>query len=172
MDIVKIFFSVDNDLERLRLIGGSGDGNGFFLFQPPGELIIGDFQIGRFFPDGAVGGAADQTGVDTFIGRLFFLPDPIVEVVKKTKANFIPYEKQLKDKRWRRLRTEVIEERGGKCEVCGSSANLCVHHKVYIKGRYAWEYPKKHLLVLCNGCHEKVHGIDLDKRADLLIEND
>ena len=95
-----------------------------------------------------------------------------VEVVKKTKDNLIPYEKQLKDKRWRLLRKEVIEERGGKCEMCGCSSNLCVHHKVYIKGRYAWEYPKRHLMVLCRECHEKVHGIDLDKSADFLIEND
>ena len=91
---------------------------------------------------------------------------------RKTPHKYIPYEKQLKDKRWRELRQEVIEERGGRCEMCGCSSNLCVHHKAYIKGRYAWEYPKNHLLVLCSGCHEKIHGIDLDKRAEFLIEND
>lgn len=91
---------------------------------------------------------------------------------RKTPHKYIPYEKQLKDKRWRELRQEVIEERGGKCEMCGSSSNLCVHHKAYIKGRYAWEYPKDYLLVLCNGCHRKIHGIDLDERAGFLIEND
>ena len=91
---------------------------------------------------------------------------------RKTPYKYIPYEKQLKDKRWRELRKEVIEERGGRCEMCGCSSNLCVHHKAYIKGRYAWEYPKNHLLVLCSGCHEKIHGIDLDKRAEFLIEND
>ena len=91
---------------------------------------------------------------------------------RKTPHKHIPYKKQLKDKRWRELRREVIEERGGKCEMCGSSSNLCVHHKAYIKGRYAWEYPKDYLLVLCNGCHRKIHGIDLDERAEFLIEND
>ena len=91
---------------------------------------------------------------------------------RKTAYKHIPYKKQLKDKRWRELRQEVIEERGGKCEMCGSSSNLCVHHKAYIKGRYAWEYPKDYLLVLCNGCHRKIHGIDLDERAEFLIEND
>ena len=91
---------------------------------------------------------------------------------RKTPYKYIPYEKQLKDKRWRELRQEVIEERGCKCEMCGSSSNLCVHHKAYIKGRYAWEYPKDYLLVLCNGCHRKIHGIDLDERAEFLIEND
>lgn len=95
-----------------------------------------------------------------------------IKVIPKTKDNFIPYDKQLKDKRWRNLRQEIIKERGEKCELCGKTRNLCVHHKVYIKGRYAWEYPKKHLIVLCRECHEKVHGIDLDKRADFLIEND
>lgn len=95
-----------------------------------------------------------------------------IKVIPKTKDNLIPYDKQLKDKRWQNLRQEIIKERGEKCELCGKTRNLCVHHKVYIKGRYAWEYPKKHLIVLCNRCHEKVHGIDLDKRMDELIEND
>lgn len=95
-----------------------------------------------------------------------------VEVVKKTKENFIPYDKQLKDKRWRLFRKEVIEEKGNKCEMCGRSSNLCVHHKVYIKGRYAWEYPKRHLMVLCRECHEKIHGIDLNKRMSELIDRE
>ena len=51
---------------------------------------------------------------------------------RKTPHKHIPYKKQLKDKRWRELRQEVIEERGGKCEMCGSSSNLCALSLIHI----------------------------------------
>lgn len=99
------------------------------------------------------------------------LEKEVVKVTSKKKGDYIPYKEQLKDKRWRKLRKEILKERGNKCELCNSSEKLCIHHKVYIKGRYAWEYPKRHLIALCSRCHEMLHGIDLDKRFDFLIND-
>ena len=98
---------------------------------------------------------------------------------KKPKKNqepkekpFIPYKQQLLDERWKKKRKLVLEYKGYKCEKCGATKNLHIHHKRYLYGKYAWEYKMKDLLVLCANCHEKAHGIDLDKRMDELISRD
>ena len=84
---------------------------------------------------------------------------------------FIPYKKQLLDSRWKKRRQQVFKWKGRACEKCGATTNLQVHHLRYVDGKYAWEYKMKDLMVLCGGCHEKMHGIDLDKRMDELIDN-
>ena len=73
------------------------------------------------------------------------------------------YQEQLKDKRWLRRREEIFKKKGSFCSKCGSKHNLNIHHLRYIYGHMAWEYKDKDLIVLCSDCHEKVHGIDLEK---------
>ena len=84
---------------------------------------------------------------------------------------FMSYKQQLLDSRWKKRREQVLEHKGRKCEICGATKNLHIHHKRYLYGKYAWEYKMKDLMVLCGGCHEKMHGIDLDKRMDELIDD-
>lgn len=96
---------------------------------------------------------------------------------KKTKTGlkkrpFIPYKQQLTNPLWKKRRKQVLEYKGRKCEICGATQNLQIHHLRYIVGKYAWEYKMKDFIVLCSGCHEKIHGIDLDKRMNELIEID
>ena len=69
------------------------------------------------------------------------------------------YNEQLKDPRWKAFRQFVFAVRGCKCEVCGYTKNLQVHHPKYIKGRAAWEYTCNEVVVLCDKCHKKVHGL-------------
>lgn len=91
---------------------------------------------------------------------------------KTATKPFIPYKIQLLDKRWKRKREQVLKAKGNKCEICGNTKNLHVHHKKYIKDKYAWEYKMKDLAVLCGSCHKKAHGIDLDERLDILLSKE
>lgn len=97
---------------------------------------------------------------------------------QKTKRSFrrdrerIPYKEQLRDKRWLEFRAKVLKKHHNKCSVCGAEHNLQVHHLRYKKWHYAWEYRYKDVTVLCVNCHEKTHGIDLDRAMDLAIMND
>lgn len=86
-------------------------------------------------------------------------------IVKKEKHPYvyIPYKEQLKDKRWLDFREHVFNCKGRKCEICGSTEFLQVHHLRYKKKHYAWEYKVHDMQVLCRRCHKKIHGIDLDK---------
>lgn len=38
---------------------------------------------------------------------------------------------------------------------------LHVHHKYYVYGRHAWEYPDDALVTLCQSCHQDVHNSSL-----------
>jgi hypothetical protein len=65
--------------------------------------------------------------------------------------------------KWEQFRNQVIELDGRKCLRCGKTeddgAILHVHHKQYIQGRAAWDYPPSYCEALCAGCHAIAHGI-------------
>jgi hypothetical protein len=69
------------------------------------------------------------------------------------------YSEQLRDVRWQKLRLEAMSAAGWKCQDCGGADFLNVHHKKYISGRKPWEYGIGELKVLCEGCHQKIHGL-------------
>lgn len=88
-------------------------------------------------------------------------PEKTPKEVKKVKV-IEPkqrYDEQLKDRRWYSFRRFVFDVRGAKCEKCGATTNLQVHHPKYKGGRKAWEYTCNDVVVLCRNCHCKVHGI-------------
>lgn len=86
------------------------------------------------------------------------------EPIKPQKEKkFVPYSEQLTDKKWLAFRKFVFAVRGNKCEKCGRTKYLQVHHPKYKSGRKAWEYTCNEVVVLCKKCHEKVHNITTNK---------
>lgn len=69
------------------------------------------------------------------------------------------YNEQLQDKRWLAFRYFILAIRGCKCEECGSTNNLQIHHPIYKNGAMAWEYTCNDVVVLCEKCHKKAHGL-------------
>ena len=67
------------------------------------------------------------------------------------------YENQLKTPQWKIKRQQILFRDGKKCTHCGKKTKHNIHHTVYIKGRYAWEYENDDLITLCQPCHEKEH---------------
>jgi len=59
---------------------------------------------------------------------------------------------------WRGLRQWKIDNVGGKCERCGSTLNLQVHHLTYdtLGEEMPWD-----LEVLCKRCHGKEHATEI-----------
>lgn len=85
--------------------------------------------------------------------------------VKKLKSSPLPtpymhYVGQLSDARWKAFREFVFVVRGEKCETCGNTTNLQVHHLQYRNYAMAWEYNCNEVVVLCRNCHKKIHGIE------------
>lgn len=64
------------------------------------------------------------------------------------------YSDQLKSPKWQKKRLEILNRDNFKCKICGDiETQLHVHHKKYIKGCKAWEYPDDNFVSLCCHCH-------------------
>jgi 5-methylcytosine-specific restriction endonuclease McrA len=72
------------------------------------------------------------------------------------------YNDQLLDAKWDELKKRRLEHDWYMCQKCMSGKHLQVHHRYYIDGRKAWEYPLNALVTLCDKCHwfeHEKHGI-------------
>jgi hypothetical protein len=69
------------------------------------------------------------------------------------------YRELLRDVRWQKLRLEALSAAEWKCQSCGGNDFLNVHHRKYVDGRKPWEYSLTELKVLCEKCHQKIHGL-------------
>ena len=67
------------------------------------------------------------------------------------------YQEQLQTQEWEALRSKRIEKDFEMCQICMATKNLQVHHKYYVSGRMAWEYPLIALTTLCDNCHKILH---------------
>ncbi len=73
------------------------------------------------------------------------------------------YEKLLKSDYWKGYSYSLIKERNFTCEDCGRTFlnernKLQVHHLVY-RDINPWSYKPEELVVLCEECHKRRHGI-------------
>lgn len=70
------------------------------------------------------------------------------------------YAEKLRDPRWQKVKSDVQNRAGFRCEQCGDDRTILnVHHTYYVKDRDPWDYPTEDLLCLCEPCHEKWHII-------------
>jgi hypothetical protein len=87
------------------------------------------------------------------------LPMILLPGLNGTGMTKLTYSEQLRHPNWQRVRLEVLNRAGWKCEVCsGGDTTLHVHHKRYIKGRMAWEYDLTNFASLCEECHSQTHA--------------
>jgi hypothetical protein len=55
---------------------------------------------------------------------------------------------------WKLKRAQVISQRGYKCERCGSTRKIHIHHGTY---KRLFNEELSDLFILCNGCHLRYH---------------
>jgi hypothetical protein len=72
------------------------------------------------------------------------------------------YEELLDTNEWYEKRQHVLKLHDFHCDWCGTTRNLQVHHKYYLKYPnnkfvYPWVYKDDAFMVLCKRCHEKCH---------------
>lgn len=78
------------------------------------------------------------------------------------------YERLLQSDYWKGYSYSLIKERNFTCEDCGrrfenERNKLQVHHLVY-RDVNPWSYKPEELIVLCEECHKKRHGIMTDSK--------
>lgn len=87
----------------------------------------------------------------------------------------VQYLNYLSSEEWRRVKETVLSVHGKKCEKCGETSNLQVHHKSYQGDFYTvslyfdifkdrpgceergWGPNSDNFLVLCKKCHTEIH---------------
>lgn len=77
---------------------------------------------------------------------------------------FIPYVEYLLTPWWKQKRKQKIKSVGSKCEKCGATSLLQVHHLNY--DRLGREHHSD-LQVLCKPCHEKEHECWIEAKNHL-----
>lgn len=65
------------------------------------------------------------------------------------------YEGYLRSAEWQALRNKALKLAGNKCQTCGATTELNVHHRVY-GSTFGFE-DIDNLIVLCRECHKAVH---------------
>ena len=80
------------------------------------------------------------------------------------------YHKLLRSDYWKGFSYSIIKERNFTCEDCGAyypqeRNKLQVHHLVY-RDIAPWSYKPKEMVVLCEDCHKKRHGLYRYKPKD------
>ena len=82
----------------------------------------------------------------------------LVALLEAERADWVvEYEAYLKSPAWQEKRMVALERAGRRCQICGAKGvPLEVHHNSY--ERLGDELPE-HLLVACDPCHERIHGV-------------
>ena len=94
-----------------------------------------------------------------------FYYDENLEIIDDSKESIKTYSDKLQDLRWQDKRNLVKSNAEYRCQDCGASTNLEVHHCYYQYGREPWEYPLDSLRCLCRNCHEKRGKLETVIRA-------
>ena len=82
----------------------------------------------------------------------------------KTTYNSEKYKDLLLTEEWKVFKNKVKELHSYKCDVCGSTENLNVHHKTYRRTGakkelvLPWAYFFEEMQLLCKKHHDEVHG--------------
>lgn len=70
----------------------------------------------------------------------------------------VSYSDYLKSPYWKAIRRRILIRDGRRCQCCGSSEQLNVHHRCYDNLGHEFE---DDLITWCRGCHAAHHQIDL-----------
>lgn len=86
-----------------------------------------------------------------------------VRPAKKLQVGPVDYYEYLKSKAWQNVRKQAFRKYGRRCQICGATRFLQVHHKTYVRlGRERLT----DLSILCDECHSNTH----DKATDRLSQ--
>jgi len=58
----------------------------------------------------------------------------------------------------RAFRNFILGQRGRRCELCGSTEGLQIHHEQHVSKRPDLEFDPSNVMLLCQGCHATRHG--------------
>lgn len=90
--------------------------------------------------------------------------EPLIEA----KIHTLTYDEFLQTLYWRAIAAFKRKQMGYKCELCGNSKKLNVHHRTYIIHgvEHTSEVIEKDLMLVCEECHRDIHINNLTPQND------
>jgi 5-methylcytosine-specific restriction endonuclease McrA len=64
---------------------------------------------------------------------------------------------RLGTREYQQLRLRVLQRDGWRCQYCGSSQNLEVHHELFRS--HSGHDAEDNLITLCTNCHSSAHAV-------------
>ena len=104
----------------------------------------------------------------TLHGRKIGLSSPLPSPGDALNVCFMMHipKKEYNNPKWKKRRLDILKRDKYTCRSCGaSSCALHVHHRWYLSGRKAWEYPDVALVSMCPGCHHEYGPSTLEKES-------
>lgn len=117
-------------------------------------ILLGFWFWTRLWDDYPVSSYSQESNRKTTINH--------IKTKNTTDLDNSTYDRLLQSNNWKITRERILNRDNHKCQWCGKSYNLNVHHKYYSKypnGKlvYPWNYPDNALITLCKDCHTKAH---------------
>lgn len=75
------------------------------------------------------------------------------------------YQDYLQTEYWQAVRELKLRNSSGRCEYCGSTENIRIHHESYTHKYCEYDHLDE-LSVVCDSCHKGVHGIQSRQQWD------
>lgn len=90
-------------------------------------------------------------------------PPEEYELLIEAKIHTLTYNEFLQTLYWKAIAAFKRKQMGYKCELCGSTKKLNVHHRTYIIHgvEHNSEVIEKDLMLTCEECHRKIHNDEI-----------
>ena len=88
------------------------------------------------------------------LGKIRFY---ITDMRLRTRQNRDNHSKEDRKRWYNEVKKALVDERGSRCEFCGSSDELRSHHVLPYNEFPDLEFEKRNIMLLCDRCHRAVH---------------
>ena len=134
------------------------DGWDFYLVPMAKELGYSVGTLRKYISELVESGWLKKGEQETVDGKYRAVKYNLVWNKKKKYFTKKLYTDYLQTEYWRKVMENKIKQSGNKCQLCGSTKNLNVHHNSYEHIGNELNHLND-LVVLCKDCHKKFHDI-------------
>lgn len=134
------------------------------FYESPNMYIDHQLTVEEYIEKFLVPGAEVPTDTTLFeLSKEVIDPPEEYETLIEAKIRTLTYDEFLQTLYWKAIAAFKRKQMGYKCEICGSSKKLNVHHRTYlIHGIEHYSgIIEKDMMLVCEQCHRKIHNDEI-----------
>lgn len=141
------------------------------FYESPNMYIYHQLTVDEYIAKFLVPGAEVPSGTTLLeLSKEVIDPPEEYEPMIEAKIHTLTYDEFLQTLYWRAIAAFKRKQMGYKCELCGSSNKLNVHHRTYIIHgiEHYSGVIEKDMMLVCEKCHREIH----EEYGDITPQND